>query len=233
MDPLIGGALIAGASDFFGGLLSNDTNRKLAKDNRDFMRDMSNTEVTRRVADLKNAGLNPMLGYNSAASTPNTSPATVENVGSSVGRSINSGLAALRAREEVKNLRETNRLIQWQADNTKSDEQLKNQQKEGVTLDNQLKELELGIRSGLMPQEISSRAAQFANSSVSYSRAVNELHGSAIGNRISEIEEQIKRGDLQLNEGMRRMDRLINESDMPEWRKAALRRIFNVGSKGD
>lgn len=41
-----------------------------AEKNRNFQAEMSNSAHTRALADLKNAGLNPVLAANSAASTP-------------------------------------------------------------------------------------------------------------------------------------------------------------------
>lgn len=57
---------------------ANRTNIRLARENRDWMERMSNTEMQRHVDDLRKAGLNPMLGYSGQASTPNVSPARVE-----------------------------------------------------------------------------------------------------------------------------------------------------------
>ncbi|QCQ85069.1 DNA pilot protein [Blackfly microvirus SF02] len=84
-DGLIG-SVVSGV----GGVVQNAMNMGNAQDNRDFQEQMSNTAYQRGMADMKAAGLNPILAYQKGpASSPTGAPAVASNVGEAMVNSYN------------------------------------------------------------------------------------------------------------------------------------------------
>lgn len=90
----MGAALLTGGTSLVGQYFQNQANSAQAQRQMDFQRDMSDTAHLREVADLKSAGLNPMLSaLGSGASSPGGAMAQQGNLGEGIEKGVNTAIA--------------------------------------------------------------------------------------------------------------------------------------------
>jgi hypothetical protein len=99
MVPALGAALIGGGASLLGGMMGNSARRQEANASRDFQELMSNTAYQRAMADMRKAGLNPILAYKQGgASTPAGAMAQLQDP---ITPAVNTGLQAMQTESNL------------------------------------------------------------------------------------------------------------------------------------
>lgn len=99
------GTVLSSAASFYGQERANRANVQMAREQMAFQERMSSTAYQRATADMRLAGINPMLAYaQGGASSPGGAMATVEDA---VGPAVASAQHARRLSQELKVMSET------------------------------------------------------------------------------------------------------------------------------
>lgn len=152
------GTMLGGASallGYHGQRETNAANAHMADVQMNFQERMANTAHQREVADLKAAGLNPVLSGTGGAGAP-SGPGAMARMESELGAGVSSGHAGARLEQELKNMLEINERTKKETENIEKDTLLKSAD---IALRRQQTQIAMEeLRA--VEQEASARAAQ-------------------------------------------------------------------------
>ncbi|WNK13345.1 MAG: DNA pilot protein [Microvirus sp.] len=123
--PYLGaaGSLISGGLNYVGAQKANAANAEQAQKQMDFQAEQTGTAYQRGTADMKAAGLNPMLAYSQGGAS--SGGGAQAQMGNEAGTAANSAIQAAGAIASISNTKAQTENINAQTDNTRVDTELR------------------------------------------------------------------------------------------------------------
>lgn len=194
---MLGSIISAGINavgSFFGAREQNSANSRISDRQMDFQREMSNTAYQRAMADMRKAGLNPILAYKQGGATtpPGASIPAVDAIGPAVRSGVSTAMQNRRLEADLEILeREAENKIDI-GDNIRADTRLKNAQRHAATTSSKLNEMLTGVRHAeklILDENLSS--AKTAATQADQTRDYLESPVGEIGRRIELLRRQL------------------------------------------
>lgn len=173
----LAGPAISAAGTLLGGLNANSANRDIVDRQMEFQQRNSNTAYQRAVADMKAAGLNPMLAYSQGgASTPSGASLAMQNP---VGDAVKSGVDTYTAQSANRQRDVQNQLISDQAANVRASTD--------TAVTQQALNKALVVKAGADAQQSAASASQAraTTAKISSGSLLSDVVGSNMSSKIS------------------------------------------------
>jgi hypothetical protein len=230
--PTLATAAIPGVGAYMGQTEANVANAQQAQNQIDFQREMSNTAHQREVADLKAAGLNPMLSGTggSGASTPSGAAAQMGNALEGMGGAASTAMDFVRMKQDIKASNENIKLLEEQQKTQQTQQQLNSAQTiksrfEADLVGNSAKDLDETIkaRTGL------DYTAAGGNPSDYYkSKAASEVQQARASKAAAEVEQLKAAFDKKASTYDNIMNRVNQATGIINNATSAIRPSFNT-----
>lgn len=142
------GSAVPAVASFFGAKSQNKANRAMAREQMGFQERMSSTAYQRSIADMRKAGINPMLAFQQGgASSPGGASARMENV---IEPAVSSAKGGIMMRSELKSMEASRELMYNQATAERNRAELSAAQTARTFLDSNL----VGLQSRVLELQL-------------------------------------------------------------------------------
>lgn len=209
-------AAIAGGASLLGGMMSNKANAKQAEIDREWQRENAQNAHQYQVADMRAAGLNPILSATGGSGARASGGSTLGTQSDVISPAVSSAREASRVSQELDNMKANEKLTKSQDSLTAQQEKTSKEQQHNYFQDTDMKAHQSGLLQAQTATEMARNLTELEKAKTEVTlQGYHQANASSAKAQAGKTSQETRSSKVtaDLDEKMREIERIIQAGE--------------------